>query len=451
MHTSAWQPNSWRAKPPSSQMIAYDNPTAAEEIERQLAVLPPLVTPVEIKRLQHQLAAASRGQRFVLQGGDCAESFADCKAPIITNKLKILLQMSLILLHGLRKPITRVGRIAGQYAKPRSSAIETKDNQTLPSYRGDLINAAPFATDARRPDPNRLLTAYHLSALTLNYIRALIESGFADLHHPENWQLDFVKHAESASAYQRIADNIAHTLDLIKLIPGTEAAIELNRIEFYTAHEALHLPYEQCLTRQEADGCWYNLGTHYPWIGKRTAELSGAHVEYARGIANPIAVKIGLDMTPGELNALIRHLNPDNHPGRLTLTHRFGKDHLADALPPLIESVTSAGHDVLWICDPMHGNTESTADGIKTRHFENILSELQQAFDIHQQLGSVLGGVHFELTGDNVTECLGGARGLAAEDLPRAYKSLVDPRLNYEQALEMAMRITGQTASAGMG
>lgn len=437
--TKTWSPTSWKNKPYTQQTL-YPSPEMVDEVISKLSKLPPLVTPIEIETLKTQLGEAAKGQRFLLQGGDCAESFADCNAEAITNKLKILLQMSLILLHGLRKPILRVGRMAGQYAKPRSVEMEQQNNISLPSYKGDLINRAPFTETDRTPDPWLMVEGYHYSALTLNYLRALVDSGFANLMHPENWQLDFMKHAALANEYQNMVNSLRDALDFLKTISGLQVS-NLSRIDFYTSHEALQLLYEQALTRKDANGRWYDLSTHFPWIGMRTANLEGAHIEYIRGIANPVAVKIGPNTTPQTLTTLIETLNPENEPGRLTLIHRLGARKIKDLLPSFIEVAKTTGITVLWSCDPMHGNTETTQEGIKTRRFDDILQELQQAFAIHQQMGSYLGGVHIELTGENVTECVGGARGLNEDDLKRAYKSLCDPRLNYEQALEMAMLI----------
>lgn len=439
-----WTPSSWQNKP-AAQQAAYPSQSELEQVLAQLDKLPPLVTPLEIEALKQQLGEAAKGQRFLLQGGDCAESFAECRPEVINDKLKILLQMSLVLLHGLRKPIIRVGRIAGQYAKPRSENVETQNGISLPSYRGDLINHAPFTANDRTPDPQLLLQAYHCAALTLNYIRALVDGGFANLMHPEYWQLDFVKHSVLASEYQTIVASIGNAIDFLKTISGLQAA-NLHRVDFYTSHEALHLHYEQALTHQEKNGRWYNVSTHFPWIGMRTANLTGAHIEYMRGIANPIAVKVGPAATPEWLKDLIAILNPDDEPGRLTLIHRLGAEKISQLLPPLIKAVKATNKTVLWTCDPMHGNTNLTPEGIKTRRFDAILSELQQAFTIHHDMGSYLGGVHFELTGENVTECLGGARGLTEADLKYAYKSLCDPRLNYEQALELAMLIARNPA-----
>jgi len=439
--TNSWTPASWQQKT-AAQQVTYADKNAVNNIITELTQLPPLVTPLEIEGLKKQLAEAAAGQRFLLQGGDCAESFADCHAVAITNKLKILLQMSLILLHGLRKPIVRVGRMAGQYAKPRSSDQETQNNITLPAYRGDIINKPGFTAAERKPDPQLMLSGYHYSALTLNYLRALVNGGFANLLHPEYWELDFVKHSPLAREYQTMVNSISDSLDFLKTIASAGLQIaNLHQVDFFTSHEALHLLYEQALTRHEQHNKWYNLSTHFPWIGMRTASLEGGHVEYMRGIANPIAVKISPQITKDNLIELINILNPQDEPGRLTLIHRLGAAKVVELLPDMIKTVQQTGRKVLWVCDPMHGNTSTTRDGIKTRHFEDILFELQQSFTIHQNMQSYLGGVHFELTGENVTECLGGARGLTESDLKASYKSLVDPRLNYEQALEMAMLI----------
>jgi len=439
-----WQPGSWQSRVATQQPL-YPDAQAAERVLVRISRLPPLVTWGEVDKLRQQLAEAQRGERFVLQGGDCAESFDDCTGEPIANKLKILLQMSLVLVHGLKKRVIRVGRMAGQYAKPRSTETETRDGLSLPSYRGDLINRAGFTLAERTPDPALMLRGYEHAALTLNYVRALVDGGFADLHHPEYWDLDFVRHSPLETEYRRIVQSIVDSLTFMETVSGQTLA-ESGRIDLFTSHEGLHLPYEQAQTQFVTEtGRWYNLATHFPWIGMRTAELEGAHVEYFRGIANPLAVKVGPQMEPGHLLALMGALNPDDEPGRLTFIHRFGAANIRGKLPPLVETVRKSGRKVLWICDPMHGNTEATSNGLKTRRFENILSELEDAFALHEELGSHLGGVHFELTGDDVTECTGGARGLTEIDLERAYKSQVDPRLNYEQALEMAMRIVART------
>ena len=435
-----WHPASWQQKV-AAQQAKYPSTEALGEVLAQLAGLPPLVTSWEIEALKLQLAAAERGEAFILQGGDCSEDFSDCSSPTIANKLKILLQMSLLLIHGLNRRVIRVGRIAGQYAKPRSEECETRLGVTLPSYRGDLINGQAFNAESRTPDPVRLLRGYGRAAMTLNFIRALSDCGFADLHHPENWDLDFVQHSPQAAEYKRVVAQLSGSLRFMEALIGSGNS-EMNRVQFYTSHEGLHLHYEQALTRKVPNRSgYYNLSTHLPWIGFRTSDLNGAHVEYFRGINNPVGVKIGAGMTPAYLQALAEKINPTNEAGKLILIHRFGADRIAEALPPLIESVRRSGISALWICDPMHGNTEATASGYKTRRFDNILSELEQAFDIHRRERSILGGVHFELTGDDVTECIGGARGLSEAGLERAYKTQVDPRLNYEQALEIAMAI----------
>jgi 3-deoxy-7-phosphoheptulonate synthase len=437
---SDWTPESWQSRP-ALQQAHYPDPAALAAALRQLAALPPLVTSWEVDALKRQLAMAARGEAFLLQGGDCAESFADCQPSIITNKLKILLQMSLVLVHGLQKPVIRVGRIAGQYAKPRSADLEARDGRSLPSYRGDLVNGPEFDAATRTPDPTRLLRGYGRAAMTLNFIRALSDCGFADLHHPENWDLDFMAHSPRARDYRRVVDALGQSLRFMEVV-GCPSGGELARVQFFTSHEALHLHYEQAVTRRVRNRPgWYDLTAHLPWIGLRTAQPDGAHVEFFRGVANPVGVKVGPGMSADWLAALTGRLNPGDEPGKLVLIHRFGAAGIGDGLPPMIEAVRRAGRRVLWVCDPMHGNTETTAGGYKTRRFDNILSELTQAFDIHRALGSRLGGVHFELTGDDVTECLGGARGLDEAGLERAYRTQVDPRLNYEQALEMAMAI----------
>lgn len=435
-----WQPASWQ-RHPSVQQPDYADATALDAALTQLAGLPPLVTSAEVESLRAQFAEAQRGERFVLQGGDCAESFADCRPDLITSRLKVLLQMSLVLTHGLRKPVLRIGRFAGQYAKPRSAETETRNGMTLPCYRGDIVNAPAFEAVARQPDPQRLLQAHAHSAMTMNFVRGLIDGGFADLHHPEYWDLDWVKHSASAARYQASVEALGGALRFVELLAG-QRLDELRRVDFFTSHEALLLHYEQAQTRRvpRREG-WYNLSTHFPWIGMRTAALDGAHVEYCRGIANPIGIKVGPGMDRDWVLGLCERLNPQREAGRLVLIHRMGAEQIDAKLPGLIEAVRAEGQPVLWICDPMHGNTQSTASGIKTRRFDDILREVQSAFRLHAELGSRLGGLHLELTGENVTECLGGARDLTETDLQRAYLSQVDPRLNYEQALELALRV----------
>jgi 3-deoxy-7-phosphoheptulonate synthase len=443
-----WSPGSWRSRP-RLQQPDYPSAEALRAAVEELRQLPPLVSPWEVDALKAQLADAALGRRFLLQGGDCAERFADCRAEAITNKLKILLQMSLVLVEGAQVPVIRVGRLAGQYAKPRSDDLETRNGVSLASYRGDLVNRPEFTAEARAADPRLLLRGYSFSALTLNYIRALVKGGFADLHHPEYWDLGFVRHSPLAEDYQRLVRRIARSLRFIENILGARPG-EIQEVDFFVSHEGLLLDYEEAQTRRMTpDGPWYNLSTHFPWIGMRTAAPGGAHVEYFRGIANPIGLKVGPATTPELLLSLAAALDPANEPGRLTFIHRFGRERIAACLPPLVEAVRAAGRTALWVSDPMHGNTRITADGVKTRAFEDVLEELDQAFDLHAALGSRLGGVHFELTGENVTECTGGARGLSEQDLGRAYKSEVDPRLNGEQALEMAMRIARKMTSLG--
>lgn len=445
-----WHPDSWRDKP-LAQQPRYDDPAAVEAVVERLSRLPPLVTSWEIESLKKQLGAAARGERFLLQGGDCAESFDDCRSDSITAKLKILLQMSLVLVHGTRRPVTRIGRFAGQYAKPRTEDTETIGGVTLPAYRGDLVNGVEFTAAARRPDPERMLRGYERSALTLNFIRGLIDGGFADLHHPEYWQLGFVEHSPLAAEYQRMVEAISASVTFMETLAG-RAIGQLERVDFYTSHEALLLPYERAQTRRvpRRPG-WYLLSTHLPWIGMRTADPEGAHVEFCRGLRNPVAVKVGPAMTAETLARLIERLHPDDEPGKLTLIHRLGAGAIADRLPPLIDAARATGRTVLWVCDPMHGNTESAAGGRKTRRFEAILAELEAAIEIHRAAGGVLGGVHIELTGEDVTECTGGARGLDDAGLDRAYRSFVDPRLNYEQALEMALLLARKLAPPAGG
>jgi 3-deoxy-7-phosphoheptulonate synthase len=437
---NSWQPTSWQSRK-AHQQPAYADTVALERAVADLSRLPPIVVSWEIENLRTRLAAAQRGEAFLLQGGDCAESFADCESDRIARQLKVLLQMSLVLLHAMKRPVVRVGRFAGQYAKPRSADTETRDGVSLPAYRGDLVNQPEFTAAARRADPQLLLRGYERAALTLNFVRALVDGGFADLHHPEYWDLGFVRHAPLREAYERIVHSIGDALDFFESLTGQKAG-DSNRVEFFASHEGLHLLYEQAQTRYIArQKRWYNLSTHMPWIGMRTAQVDGAHVEFFRGIANPIGVKIGTAMTDEWLQELVGTLNPQNQPGRLTLIHRFGAKDIEQHLPRVIAAVRRTGATVLWCCDPMHGNTETTSGGIKTRRFENILRELDLSFRIHRELGSILGGAHIELTGEDVTECTGGARGLTDADLQRAYRSQVDPRLNYEQALELAMLI----------
>lgn len=443
-----WSPDSWK-RFPAMQQPEYPDPEALERVLDELAALPPLVTSWEIVALKEHFAQASAGRCFVLQGGDCAERFADCNSKRIANQLKVLIQMSLVLVQGTQKPVVRVGRFAGQYAKPRSADFEEINGRRLPAFRGDLVNRPEATPEARTPDPRLLLRGYERAALTLNFIRALVKGGFADLHHPEYWDLDWTRHSPQAEEYHRMLRSITESLKFMENILGTSAAGS-DRIDFYTSHEALLLPYEQAQTRRvpHRPG-WFNLSTHFPWAGIRTASPDGAHIEYLRGIANPVGVKIGPGLSVDEILRIAEKLNPENEPGRLVFIHRYGAARIAAGLPPVIEAMRREGRRVLWICDPMHGNTRRTGNGFKTRSFDDIESELNQAIDIHPQCGSILGGMHIELTGENVTECTGGARGLCEADLGRAYESEVDPRLNYEQALELALLVARRWRTNG--
>lgn len=437
---NVWSPDSWRAKH-NSQQVNYPDEKALEQAVTDLSKLPPLVTSWEVESLKQQLAEACQGRAFLLQGGDCCESFTDCRSDSIVAKLRILLKMSLILVYGCKRPVIRVGRFAGQFAKPRSSPTETIDGVTLPSYRGSIVNRLPFTLADRTPDPELLLRGYERAGLTLNLIRSLVEGGFADLHHPELWDVDFVNHSEHFQMFHRLMDSVSQAVSFMEAVAGRSLA-ELDGVKFFVSHEGLHLDWEQAQTRRvpRRQG-WYNLTTHFPWIGDRTRGLDDAHVEYFRGISNPIGLKVGPSCTPEQLLALTDVLNPKNEPGRLTVIHRFGTTNIDRYLPPLIEAVQRNGRVVLWCCDPMHGNTIQTANNVKTRRFNDILHELDRAFEIHASMNSYLGGAHFELTGEDVTECLGGARGLSEADLGRAYLSDVDPRLNYEQSMEMSLLI----------
>jgi len=443
-----WAPDSWQNFSALQQANYPDQKALAMALEK-LSGLPPLVTSWEILSLREQIAEAQAGKRFLLQGGDCAESFDECCAPLITNRLKVLLQMSLALVHGLQMPVVRIGRFAGQYAKPRSSDLETRDGMTLPSYRGDLVNAFEFDEKSRIPDPLRLLQAHAYSALTMNFVRSLVDGGFADVHHTEYWDLGWLDHSPLADEFHNLTESLGQSIRFMETITGRDVG-SLRRVDFFTSHEALHLHYEQAQTRQvPRQSGWFNLGTHFPWIGMRTAALDGAHVEYFRGIRNPLGIKVGPGMDGDWLASLLEKLNPDRETGRIVLIHRMGETKIEQYLPALIQSVQDTGSPVLWISDPMHGNTETTEDGIKTRRFRKVLREMELAFEIHRDNNSRLGGVHLELTGENVTECTGGARDLSDEDLKRDYKSTVDPRLNYEQSLEIAMFIVRKHAQGG--
>ncbi len=438
-----WSPQSWTTKEIRQQAI-YKDEDALNKALNKLSNMPPLVTSWEIYKLKQNLAEVQMGKRFLIQGGDCAESFEDCNSPIISNRIKVLLQMSLVLIHGLKMPIVRIGRFAGQYAKPRSSNDETKDGITLPSYRGDIVNKIGFTAKDREPDPARMLVGHASSAMTLNFVRALIDGGFADIRHPEYWNLAWIEHSGQSTEYQEMMKKISESIGFTEILAGRRLG-NLSRVDFYSSHEALHLHYEQALTRKvpRQEG-YFNLSTHFPWIGLRTNQLNSAHVELLRGINNPIGIKVGAETTKEHLIGLCRTLNPTNEAGKITLIHRFGAKNIESSLPKMIKILQEEDIGVVWCCDPMHGNTESTSNGFKTRKFQNIRKEVELAMDVHKSEGSILGGVHLELTGENVTECLGGARELCEKDLERAYKTQVDPRLNYEQSLEMAMAIVSK-------
>jgi len=443
----AWSPDSWRERP-AAQQPDYPDAAAVETTVAELSNLPPLVTSWEVETLKNELAEASRGNRFLLQGGDCSEIFADCEPNTITGKLKILLQMGLVLAEGSRRPVIRVGRMAGQYAKPRSADTEEVNGQTLPTYRGDMINGAGATPEDRIPDPHRLLRAYGRSAMTLNFVRSLTYGGFADLHHPENWDLAFMSGSPRAEDFRKRVHHIAESLSFVETLSGRSVP-EITRVEFFTSHEGLHLPYEQAQTRKVPRRTgYYNLSTHYPWIGERTRALDGAHVEFFRGINNPIGVKLGPKVSPDDALALCDTLNPSNEPGRLTFIHRFGAAKVEECLPALVAAIRREGREILWCCDPMHGNTQTTADGIKTRDFSNIQKELETSFQVLRDCGTQLGGMHVELTGENVTECIGGAGGLTEAGLARDYRSSVDPRLNYEQAMELSLHLSHLMAAS---
>lgn len=435
-----WTPSSWRAKVATQQPV-YPDTALLDQTLGRLAKLPPLVTSWEIEKLKSQLEEASLGKAFLIQAGDCSESLEDCATEALVRNLKVLMQMSFVLIYGSMKKIVRVGRIAGQYAKPRSADTETRDGVTLPVYRGDIVNRSGFTENERRPDPELLLRGYERAALTLNFIRGLSAGGFADLHHPENWELGYRSDSPRAKEYHEMVESITGSLKFMEAVMGSSIR-ESQGVDVFTSHEGLHLSYEQAQTRQvpRRDG-WYNLSTHFPWIGYRTRDIDGAHAEYFRGIENPIGLKVGPKMRGEELVSLVKFLNPSNEPGHITLIHRFGADSIGESLPPLIKAVQDAKLRVLWCSDPMHGNTYATDDGVKTRAFDKIASELDQAFKLHASMDSVLGGVHLETSGDNVTECIGGEGKLSEPDLKKAYKSAVDPRLNYDQSMELAFLI----------
>ncbi|WP_205859096.1 3-deoxy-7-phosphoheptulonate synthase class II [Pleionea sediminis] len=431
-----WTPTSWQSMPQEQQADYPDKQQLNKTIE-ELSLLPPLVSASEVLELRELTAKAAIGDVFLLQGGDCAESFIDCNQASINRKLQLITQMSLLMMYGLGQPVVRIGRMAGQYAKPRSAHTETIDGTSLPSYRGDLINEVLFCPIKREPDPERLLKGYSLASLTLNYIRTNNKEQIDRFCEPERWQSDAMASLRQKPEYEKTIEAVRHSFSMLKaLSPGLSKSLD----SFYTCHEALHLHYEQALTRKVGNK-WFNLSTHMPWVGMRTAKPDSAHIEYLRGIENPIAIKVGPRMTQKWLSNIIERLNPENSAGRITLITRLGSDKVAKLLPPLIECIKDRNYAVTWVCDPMHGNTRVTKKGIKTRHLTDIVSEVRQSLEIHKSHESVLGGIHLELTGENVTECIGGVCSVSENDLNRAYRTLVDPRLNASQATELALEM----------
>ncbi len=437
--STKWSPATWREFP-AIQMPTYKDKAALEGVEKQLSGYPPLVFAGEARALKAHLAEVSQGRAFLLQGGDCAESFAEFHPDNIRDTFRVLLQMAVILTFGGSVPVVKVGRIAGQFAKPRSGDTETIDGVELPSYRGDIINAIDFDAASREPDPQRLVQAYGQSASTLNLIRAFAQGGFADLSNVHKWTLGFVANSQQTERYQALANRITDALDFMRACGITsQTAPQIQQTEFFTSHEALLLGYEQSMTRVDSTtGDWYDTSAHMLWIGDRTRQLDGAHVEFFSGIKNPIGMKCGPSLAPDELIRLCDKLNPDNEPGRLTLIARYGSEEVGKGLPPLLRKVKEEGRSVVWSCDPMHGNTIKASTGFKTRPFDRILKEVQDFFAIHQAEGTHAGGVHFEMTGQDVTECIGGAQAITEEDLSSRYHTHCDPRLNASQALELA-------------
>ncbi|KAF2863300.1 phospho-2-dehydro-3-deoxyheptonate aldolase, class II [Piedraia hortae CBS 480.64] len=442
-----WTPSSWRSKP-IQQPVAYADPSALQLATSKLQTLPPLVTPTEIWRLRRLLADVAQGKAFLLQGGDCAELFSYCNSSAIDSKIKLLLQMSLVLIWGGNKPVVRIARMAGQYAKPRSSPTENVNGTQIPSYRGDILNG--YSASERSLNPDRLVQAYFHSAATLNYLRAQLSSGIADLHNPLDWNLGHVRDPQLQKKYSTIVESITDSLRFMRTV-GADTARNLETVDLFTSHEGLVLEYEECMTRQlphpsannSKNQSWYNTSTHLIWVGDRTRQPDHAHIEYLRGVENPIGIKIGPTTTASDLTSLLDTLNPKREVGKITLITRYGEGRVADLLPMHIDAVRKSGHVVVWQCDPMHGNTRSTASGVKTRSFAAIFEELAAALRIHAECGSVLGGVHLELTGDAVTECTGGSQGLEDGDLGERYETFCDPRLNEKQALELAFLVAG--------
>lgn len=437
-----WHPGSWQGFR-AHQLPHYPDPERLAAACAELCRFPPLVVEGEVAALRADLAEVAAGRAFLLQGGDCAEDLDAQSGESARETLRVLLQMAVVLTYGAARPIVKVGRIAGQYAKPRSADTETRDGVTLPSYRGDIINGADFTAAARTPDPQRLLRAYSASAATLNLLRALTQGGFADLHQLHRWTSDFVRASPQGQRYAQLADRIGEALAFMAACGFTaHAAAPLRAVSFYTSHEALLLPWEEALTRpSDNGGGWHAASAHMLWLGERTRQPDGAHVEYLRGIANPVGVKIGPGATAEEVLALLERLDPQRVPGRIVLITRMGAGRLPERLPPLLQAVQASGHPVVWSCDPMHGNTVTTPQGVKTRDFGRIVQEVQEFFEAHAQCGTVAGGLHVELTGLDVTECRGGGQNLGDADLAQRYTSACDPRLNGSQSLELAFLV----------
>ena len=445
--TKPWSKSDWRTKP-RVQMPDYPDQEALNAVEGQLSYYPPLVFAGEARRLREQLARASRGEAFLLQGGDCAEAFDQFSADAIRDTFKVMLQMAVVLTYGAKVPVIKVGRIAGQFAKPRSAPTEVKDGVELPSYRGDIINELAFTPEARIPDPKKMLQAYTQAAGSLNLLRAFSTGGFADIHRVHSWTTGFADE-DRAAAYRDVSNRISDALDFMAAAGLDSDRIDaLGSVDFYTSHEALLLEYEEALCRIDSTTGLPVAGSgHMIWIGDRTRQPDGAHVEFCRGVQNPIGLKCGPTTTPEDLKVLMGKLNPDNAAGRLTLIARFGAGKVAEHLPRLIETVKAEGANVVWVCDPMHGNTIKSASGYKTRPFERVLSEVREFFAVHRESGTIPGGVHFEMTGADVTECTGGVRAVTEEDLSDRYHTACDPRLNASQSLELAFLVAEELSA----
>jgi 3-deoxy-7-phosphoheptulonate synthase len=450
--SNAWQPSSWRQRPARHVPTDYPDPQALARVEATLRTFPPLVSAGEVRALKSRLASVQAGEAFLLQGGDCAESFKEFDTNKIRDTFRVLMQMAVVLTFAGGRAVVKLGRIGGQFAKPRSEPTETIDGVTLPSYRGDNINGEEFTLASRTPDPQRLLTAYSQSASTLNFIRALANGGYADLHRVRQWMLDYTRTGNVGARYQELASHIDEAVRFMEACGITPATTpQMREVEFYTSHEALLLGYEQAMTRIDstsATGEHFDTSAHFVWIGDRTRQLDGAHVEFCRGIRNPIGIKCGPSLQPNDLLRLIDVLNPDDEPGRLTLITRFGADKVATGLPKLVREVVRSGRRVLWSCDPMHGNTTKTATGIKTRPFERVLAEVHHFLEILPSENAHPGGVHVEMTGQNVTECLGGGSAITVDGLSERYDTTCDPRLNGEQSLELAFLIADALRNA---